>query len=68
MFDCWEEKGEDATLVSTLNPFLPTGQFIAPKLITRILIKCLIDIFKDLFYFQRVVLIFLYVEQDVNLV
>ena len=25
-----------------LNPFLPTGQFFAPKLI--ILIKCLIDI------------------------
>ena len=33
---------------------LPTGQFFAPKLI--ILIKCLIDI-----------IMFLYVEQDVNL-
>ena len=32
-----------------INPFLPTGQFMAPKLI--ILIKCLIDIlfFKVLF-------------------
>ena len=34
--------------LAPLNPFLPTGQFIAPKLI--ILIKCLIDIF-----FQSVV-------------
>ena len=32
-----------------INPFLPTGQFLAPKLI--ILIKCLIDVlfFKVLF-------------------
>ena len=32
-----------------INPFLPTGQFLAPKLI--ILVKCLIDIlfFKVLF-------------------
>ena len=35
--------------VQKINPFLPTGQFMAPKLI--ILIKCLIDIlfFKVLF-------------------
>ena len=46
--------------VCLFNPFLPTGQFIAPKLI--ILIKCLIDIL-----FFSVVLMFLYVEQDVNL-
>ena len=33
----------------SINPFLPTGQFMAPKLI--ILIKCLIDVlfFKVLF-------------------
>ena len=42
------------------NPFLLTGQFLAPKLI--ILIKCLIDIL-----FFSVVLMFLYVEKDVNL-
>ena len=44
-----------------LRLFLPTVQFLAPKLI--ILIKCLIDIF----FLQSVVLMFLYVEQDVNL-
>ena len=42
------------------NPFLPTRQFMAPKLI--ILIKCLIDVL-----FFSVVLMFLCVEQDVNL-
>ena len=41
-----------------INPFLPTGQFMDPKLI--ILMKCLIDYF----IFQSVVLMFLYVEQD----
>ena len=46
---------------SFFDPFLPTGQFLAPKLI--ILIKCLIDIF----ILQSVVLMFLYVEQDMNL-
>ena len=45
----------------TINPFLPTGQFLAPKLI--ILIKCLIKYF----ILPSVVLMFLYVEQDVNL-
>ena len=44
-----------------LNPVLPTGQFMAPKLI--ISIKCLIDVL----FCQSVVLMFLYVEQDVNL-
>ena len=43
-----------------INPFLPTGQFMAPKVI--ILTKCLIDVL-----FFSVVLMFLYVEQDVNL-
>ena len=42
------------------NPFLPTGQFMAPKLI--ILIKCLIYVL-----FVSVVLMFLNVGQDVNL-
>ena len=41
------------------NPFLPTGQFKTPKLI---IIKCLIDVL-----FFSVVLMFLYVEKDVNL-
>ena len=30
-------------LLANINPFLPTGQFMAPKL--NILIKCLIDFF-----------------------
>ena len=36
--------------LQVINPFLPTGQFFAPKLI--ILIKCLINVlfFKVLFY------------------
>ena len=40
---------KDGCYISSINPFLPTGQFMAPKLI--ILIKCLIDIlsFKVLF-------------------
>ena len=44
---------------NNVNPFLPTGQFLAPKLIILII---LIDIL-----FFSVVLMFLYVEQDVNL-
>ena len=52
---CWWEG-----LGLVINPLLPTGQFMAPKLI--ILIKCLIDVL-----FFSVVLTFLYVEQDVNL-
>ena len=46
-------------MIIQLKPFLPTGQFLAPKLI--ILNKCLIDIV----FLQSVVLVFLFVEQDV---
>ena len=45
----WSTACQPVCISLTLNPFLPTGQFLAPKLI--VLIKCLIDIlfFKVLF-------------------